>query len=178
MNVALLRPVLSLEGAIGLDGSWKGRIVRPVGCVVVALVATVSISACNATAPETGPSSVPRDASPTTVVHAFLDALNAHDVEAAKRLLSPEFEQRFESSADSWFTNIVSITNIEVGDPVPQVPEGNGMSGYQQGVQVLTHFDLEQRTVVSMHNGATSWGYMLARESDTDPWLIVSQGMG
>ncbi|KIM17641.1 hypothetical protein QV65_03505 [Rhodococcus erythropolis] len=87
-----------------------------------------------------------------------MDALNAHDVEAAKRLLSPEFEQRFESSADSWFTNIVSITNIEVGGPVPEVPEGNGMSGYQQGVQVLTHFDLEQRTVVSMHNGATSWG--------------------
>lgn len=130
---------------------------RSVVGVVVALVATVPISACTATAPETVPSPVPRDASPTTVVHAFLDALNAHDVEAAKRLLSPEFE---------------------VGGPVPEVPEGNGMSGYQQGVQVLTHFDLEQRTVVSMHNGATSWGYMLARESDGDPWLIVSQGMG
>lgn len=156
----------------------RGWTLRSVVGVVVSLAATVSIRACNATAPETVPSSVPRDASPTTVVHAFLDALNAHDVEAAKRSLSPEFEQRFESSADSWFTNIVSITNIEVGDPLPQVPEGNGMSGYQQGVQVLTHFDLEQRTVVSMHNGATSWGYMLARESDGDPWLIVSQGMG
>ena len=62
------------------------------------------------------------------------------------------------SSADSWFTNIVRITNVEVGDPLPQVSEGNGMSGYQQGVQVLTHFDVEQRTVVSMHNGATSGG--------------------
>lgn len=60
------------------------------------------------------------------------------------------------SSAESWFTNIVSITNVEVGDPLPQVSEGNGMSGYAQGVQVLTHFDVEQRTVVSMHNGATS----------------------
>lgn len=152
--------------------------VRSVVGVVVAFAAAVSISACNAVAPETVPSSVPRDASPTSVVHAFLDALNAHDVEAAKRLLSPEFEQRMESSAGSWFTNIVSITNVEVGGPVPQVPEGNGMSGYQQGVQVVTHFDLEQRTVVSMHNGSTSWGYMLARESDGDPWLIVSQGMG
>ncbi|MBT2269693.1 hypothetical protein [Rhodococcus erythropolis] len=150
---------------------------RSVVGVVVSLVAAVLVG-CNAAAPETVPSSVPRDASPTTVVHAFLDALNAHDVQAAKGLLSPEFEQRMESSADSWFTNIVSITNVEVGDPVSQVPGGNGMSGYQQGVQVVAHFDLEQRTVVSMHNGATSWGYMLARESDGDPWLIVSQGMG
>lgn len=156
----------------------NGWTLRSVVGAVVSLAATVSICACNATAPETVTSSGPRDASPTSIVRAFLESLNAHDVEAAKRLLSPEFEQRFESTVDSWFTNIVSITNIEVGDPLPQVPEGNGMSGYQQGVQVLTHFDLEQRTVVSMHNGATSWGYMLARESDGDPWLIVSQGMG
>ncbi|MDJ0105315.1 hypothetical protein QM646_02765 [Rhodococcus erythropolis] len=65
-----------------------------------------------------------------------------HDVEAAKRLTSPEFEQRLESSADSGFTNIDSITNVEVRDPSPQVPEGNGMSG-ASGVQVLAHFDLD-----------------------------------
>lgn len=97
----------------------RGQNVRSVGCVVVALVVTVFIGACNTTVPETVPSSVPRDASPNSVVLAFLDA---HDVEASKRLLSPE--------------------------------------------------------LVSMHNGATSWGYMLARQSDDDSWVIVRQRMG
>ncbi|MBA2280431.1 MAG: DUF4829 domain-containing protein [Acidimicrobiia bacterium] len=39
-------------------------------------------------------------------------------------------------------------------------------------------FDLEQRETVLMSNGHTVWGYLLARNSDGEPWLIDDQGAG
>ncbi|MDX6204448.1 MAG: hypothetical protein QOF39_505 [Frankiales bacterium] len=118
-------------------------------------------------------------ASPQDVVRAYLAALNAHDVATATRLLTAEHAHLVASEVDSWFTNVRSITAVEVGYSVPESGAGSGSlgAGYAHVVRVGATFNLHQKDASSMQNGRTDWGYLLVRNADTQPWLIADEGM-
>jgi hypothetical protein len=109
---------------------------------------------------------------PENIVADFIAALNAHDTDAAKRLLTARQAQQITGAADSWLTNVKSITNVTIGEATPERRDD-----YKQAVKVPVEFDLDQRQATSLPNGHISWGYLLVRNSDEDPWRIDDQGV-
>lgn len=60
-------------------------------------------------------------------------------------------------------------------------PEDAGRSAPEEVAYVPVDFDLDWRLFHndgSMDEGATTWGYLLVRESPDAPWRIFSQGVG
>lgn len=117
------------------------------------------------------------DAPPGQVVAAFIDALNAHDCETAAELATSEHR----SSATSWCSDVDRLRDVRIHDPRREQPEwvGRGAEEHVEAVQV--EFDLDWRwfrSDGSMPEGPTTWGYVLVRDSDTDPWRILGQGVG
>jgi hypothetical protein len=110
-------------------------------------------------------------AAPRDVVACFVDALDRHDRDAAEALMTPAQARIAETQTDSWLTNVISISNLEIDDPLP-----DARPGYAQAIHVPVEFDLEQTEALSMPNGHTLWGYVLVRNSDDEPWLIDDQG--
>jgi hypothetical protein len=117
-----------------------------------------------------------RDASPATVVRAYLAALNAHDRSTAVRLLAPRHRAIVETEIDSPLTNIRSITHIRIGTVSPQ--GGQGPDARFEIVDVSVRFDLSQYRAESMPNGPTDWGYLVGRAHASYPWRIVDEGVG
>lgn len=80
---------------------------------------------------------------------------------------------------DGGLSNIRSITHVQVGrprhqsEPVPHNPFGGW-----QAVYVPVHFDMTQYHPVEMPNGPQPYGYVLRRQTDSQPWRIIDQGNG
>ena len=106
----------------------------------------------------------------------YLTALDSHDIATARELLSAKHADEVDHYADSWFRNIDSIKNIvttESGFPPAAHPPGQG---YAETAAVQAQFDLRQKTIGSFSDGPVSWGYILGRNSDSDHWVITSEG--
>lgn len=116
--------------------------------------------------------------SPQQVVSDYLDALNAHDIAQAKTYLTAQHAAEVAAETDSWFFNVRSITNVDVGSGAPRGAFGGPATGYSQIVQVGVRFTLAQYHAQSMVNGVNDWSYILVRNSDHDRWLIADEGMG
>jgi hypothetical protein len=117
------------------------------------------------------------DATPEQVVTAYLDALNVHDCGTAAAVMTREARQ----SAETWCHQVASLSNVDVHDHVTEPPEDSGHSAPEEVADVLVTFDLRWRLFHddgSMPQGATSWGYLLVRDSRTSPWRIFDQGVG
>jgi hypothetical protein len=105
------------------------------------------------------------------VVAAYVAALSAHDLRTARALLTPAHARDVESAADSWFTNVRSITRLHLDRPaIEGAPPLRAIVGVR--------FVLDQYRVESMENGPTDWSYMLVRKSPAQRWLIAGEGMG
>ena len=115
----------------------------------------------------------PVDASPQRVVTAYVAALNAHDVRAARALLTPAHARRVESAADSWFTDVKSITHLRLSRPTIDTSNPRSMRAV-----VGVRFVLDQYQQESMPNGPTVWTYTLVRHGPNHRWLIDDEGMG
>jgi hypothetical protein len=113
---------------------------------------------------------------PQDVVRAYVHDLDTHDVAAAESLLSAHQAKVVESEQDGWFTNVVSITDLSLGEPIPEKGPGSQGQGYSQVVRVPVQFTLKQKNPASMPDGHHVWGYLLARNSDAEPWIIVDEG--
>lgn len=134
----------------------------------IVLLAIVLLAACH------DGGNVPlasKSADPASVVRAFVAALSARNIDTAKRMMTPTEAERVARSPDSWFTNVKSIKNLSMEKSQP-----DRRSGHRQAVFVPVEFDLQQRQMTSMPNGRTVWGYVLVRDTDSDPWLIDDQG--
>ncbi|MGN6130385.1 MAG: hypothetical protein ACTHOK_08605 [Nocardioidaceae bacterium] len=117
----------------------------------------------------------PRDARPATVVSVYLDALDAHDIETARGLLTAQHARDVEAAQDSWFSNVESITNVRVRSPTHRVASP---SGYPQRVTVPVSFELKQHHEESMPDGRTEWSYELVKTGSAGRWRIATEGMG
>ena len=111
----------------------------------------------------------PTDATPAEVVSAYVDALDAHDFDTARTLLTPPARR----NAEPWFDAVDTLTNLHVLGAHPRGP------GFR--VDVAVEFDVTWRWLHddgSMPEGTNPWGFRLERETEGDPWRIFDQGLG
>lgn len=146
------------------------------GVVILVVVATLAYLLLPPR--QTNDVAVPgHDASPEQVVTAYLAALNAHDCEAAEALMTDDGKD----TAKSWCDKVASLTNVDVRDHFTERPQNLGPSASEEVARVPVTFDLNWRLLhgdVSMDEGATTWGYLLVRESPDSSWRIFDQGTG
>lgn len=145
---------------------WLMRMARTV-LVVFLLLA----GACGRSEIRSAPvTTSPAPSAPEEVVLAYLAAIDRNDVETARRFLSPAHAAVVERQRDSWFTNVESLTDVQIRRVEPD-PGGVG------NVRVLASFVLRQKEAMSFADGGNTWGFVLQREG-ADTWLIDSEGMG
>jgi hypothetical protein len=119
-----------------------------------------------------------QQATPEEVVTAYLAALNAHDCNAAVSMTTTENSK---DSTRSWCRDVASLAGVAVGKHFVERPAWSGHSGSVEVANVPVEFNLKWRPLHSdgsMDEGATTWGYLLARTSADAPWRIVDQGTG
>ncbi|GMA35541.1 hypothetical protein GCM10025876_17450 [Demequina litorisediminis] len=116
-------------------------------------------------------------AEPVEVVASYVAALDAHDCDTAVALAAPSFAE----TARDWCRKVAGLGNLEIGVSLDEDPAWSGLSADTEVVSVTVDFDLDWRLFrsdVSMPEGATTWGYRLARASVDEPWRIVDNGVG
>lgn len=119
----------------------------------------------------------PDSAEPDEVVVAYLDALDAHDCDTAKALMTGGAR---EIAAD-WCTDVASLDDIEVGGWSASGLWPAGAKRHPESADVAVTFDLDWRIFhgdISMPEGKTPWGYQLVRTGPDGPWRISGQGTG
>ena len=160
----------------------KGRLTGVVSAgVALLLLASCAPSDQGAGSTTGGPSTgwrfvLPVTATPEQVVRAYVDALNTKDVATARHMLTARRASVVAGDADSWFTNVESITDVRVGTARPEPLQGTAAQGYRHAIFVSVDFTLQQKHEYSMPNGPTVWGYVLVRNSAKERWLIVDEG--
>lgn len=117
------------------------------------------------------------NATPEQVVTAYLRALNAHDCGTAEAVMT----EVAKDSARSWCEGVASLTDVVVRDHFAERPKWSGHSPPEEVANVPVTFDLDWRPFNiddSMDEGATTWSYLLVRESADSRWRIFDQGTG
>ena len=152
------------------------RLAVAVAAVVALVAVPVALAARQDTGPRARVAAPPAGATAEEVVRAYVAALDARDVETARSLVTPHHAAQVERSEDSWYRNVVSITDLRVRPPVAQTGRGSQAEGYREVVFVPVTFDLRQRKQQSLPDGETPWGYLLARNAPSERWVIVDEG--
>lgn len=118
----------------------------------------------------------PDDATPEQVVAAYLEALDADDCETAAALRTPESTD----VALAWCKDVGSLRNVEIQEHDVEEPSWSGHSPGTQVVNVGVDVDVDWRPFRSdnMSEEAMSWGYLLVRDTDVQPWRIFDEGVG
>ncbi|MEO7556312.1 MAG: hypothetical protein ABIV94_06870 [Acidimicrobiales bacterium] len=129
------------------------RLMRAGSCLLLGV-----LLACGCTSSGAGPEAVlSPDAPPTAVVQAYIDAINSDDIATARTFLSPEHAALVDSQQDSWFRNIVSITDVQL-TARPAAAPFPANAAYEETASVEAHFVLKQKHVGSMNDGSNYWG--------------------
>ncbi|HEU4369011.1 MAG TPA: hypothetical protein VFV05_12385 [Methylomirabilota bacterium] len=114
------------------------------------------------------------DAAPVVVVRAYLDALDAHDLDTARAVLTPERRVAVEQSQGNWFVNLRSVRNVRL-DPAVDAPHSRG--AYRQAVRVPAELDVTLFfETAGREGGSLTWGFVLVRNGPEEPWRIADEG--
>lgn len=155
----------------------RGRLIALVASVLLLVVAAI-VAYLLLPPRQTGDVAVPgRHATPEQVVTAYLDAMNAHDCATVESLVTEGLRDR----AKSWCDAVAGLTDVHVRDHFMERPSWSGRSPWEEVSNVPVTFDLNWRPFhgdASMDEGATTWGYVLVRDSADSPWRIFDQGTG
>ncbi|MBG0827537.1 hypothetical protein HS041_07145 [Planomonospora sp. ID67723] len=144
---------------------------RIVAVSVLALMGVMAVAGCQDA--DDGPV-LPVGASPQAVVSAYIDAINAHDSAAGRKLSTPSFAERQESLFDD-----AKFSHVRIGAPRPERDYAAPDDGsYREAVYVPVEFVLRHSDEGSMPNGPTVWGYTLVRADAGRPWRIIDNGVG
>jgi len=156
----------------------------PVRRTVLLAVSVLALVAAGLTAyalvppRQTAEVAVPADrAGAEDVVTAYLEALGAHDCGTAEALGVEGFEER----ARDWCRSLSSLTDVSVAPARGEEPAWSGRADDEQVVRVAVEFVVDRRPFhgdPGLEDGRTSWGYLLVRGSDDEPWRIFTEGMG
>jgi len=115
-------------------------------------------------------------AEPQVVVRSYLDALDAHDLDTARALLTPEHRAQVERTSGNWFANLRSLRDVRL-QPAEDDREGYGVgSRYPYAVRVPASFDLRLFFDQPAGDGPMTWTFVLVRASVDDPWRIRDEG--
>jgi hypothetical protein len=155
------------------------RVAGVVAGVALVLAVPMTLRSSSVPAPPTHSDVVmpPVGAGPVDVVRAYVAALDAGDIETVKALSTAEHVARTDASEDSWYRNVVSITDVRISAPISETGEGTKGEGLSEVVFVPVRFILKQRhDDGSMPDGETVWGYRLGRASAAERWLVLDEG--
>ncbi|MGW6376139.1 hypothetical protein ACWFRB_08760 [Rhodococcus sp. NPDC055112] len=116
-------------------------------------------------------------ATPEEVVRSFIQAINAGDADAGQHLVADDRWSRLQP----WFRTSLTgrhphIDDLTIRNVSAITTAGTAAEGYQQGMSVPVTFTLSNADE-SMHDGRTTWGYVLGRNSDDDSWRILDNGV-
>ena len=118
----------------------------------------------------------PADAEPHTVVRAYLDALDAHDLDTAGALLTPEYRRQVGRTSGNWFANLRSVRQVRLA-PAEDARSGYGVgSRYRHAVRVPATLDLRLFFDQPAGDGPMTWGFVLVKNQPGDPWRIADEG--
>src|SRR5262245_8662480 len=144
--------------------------------IVLALMVATGVTGCSRGA-NCSPSSSSRVAIPSAAdppaktVTAYFAAIDAHDVRAARALMTPAFADRTSAQVCEWTLRNAKIDFVSDD----QDPAGR----YGHVVHATVSFDLSQADETpDMPNGHVDWGYWLGRNKPTERWLIFESGIG
>jgi hypothetical protein len=116
------------------------------------------------------------DAEPQHVVRSYLDALDAHDLDTASTLLTPDYRQQVERTGGNWFANLRSVRDVRVS-AAEDARDGYGVgSHYPHAVRVPATFTVRLFFDQPTGDGPLNWSFVLVRESVTEPWRIHDGG--
>ena len=174
--VLLFVLALFVQGAIGLAWIFSRNRTVPVASPVSARragIASVITFAAVITSVEVplaphGHVGTPADsAGPTTVVTAYVKALNAHDNATVAALEDPAFQQHGDP--------FVRITLLSIDGSGPdQDPDRAG----DYGVSIAVDWTWRDLDSSGTTNGRHIWGYILAPTGPHGAWRILDQGVG
>jgi hypothetical protein len=111
---------------------------------------------------------------PAAVVRGWVEAVNDGDTASGKPLVADDRWPMLRY----WFGEPRRhLENLEIVRVVEgSQTTGTAAEGYRSAASVAVRFDLTGGDG-SMPEGATSWGYILARQESSDPWSIVDNGI-
>lgn len=116
----------------------------------------------------------PRSATPEEVVRTYLEASNAHDVATMNALTAGNAprESRFRRT---WIVGDVKT--------YPAAPEsaagGSAAEGWRQAVRVDVDMHMVKGDDMNMPDHTDAyWGYILGRQTSSERWRIIDQGVG
>ncbi|MBD5787486.1 hypothetical protein IF650_15040 [Cellulosimicrobium terreum] len=150
------------------------RVAVATAAATAALALTATVVVLVRPLPVTPVALPPDDAAPEQVVDAYTRALAGHDCATASALRTP-------AGSSTWCADVAALTEVQVGAGTVEDPAWSGHTPDQTVVNVPVTFDVEWRAFRadgSMDEGPTTWGYLLVRDTTTDPWRIVDEGVG
>jgi hypothetical protein len=106
---------------------------------------------------------------PDGVLKTFLEDIGAHKISAPKSLMTPNYERYIARTADSVFTNVITLTNIMVGRV--------HYYGVRQA-NVPCTFLINQYHVGGWNNGRVTFAFQLTETRPGSPWKVSSRGTG
>jgi hypothetical protein len=123
---------------------------------------------------------IPQDRrDPVNVVQLWVDAVNAGDEARGQTLVASNrwtgLQGWFQPSSRNGRTPRLDDLKIVEVNTAPQT-EGTAAQGYRFAAAVSVTFNVTDADE-TMPDGRTTWGYILAREDEGAPWMIVGNGM-
>jgi hypothetical protein len=116
------------------------------------------------------------DAEPQHVVRSYLDALDAHDLDTARTLLTSDYRQQVDRTGGNWFGNLRSARDVRVR-AAEDARDGYGVgSHYPYAVRVPVTFELRLFFDQPVGDGPLNWSFVLVRKSVNEPWRIRDEG--
>jgi len=159
------------------DGPRTTTPVRRAAKVLLAVVLTaalVSVEIWQYTEPTRHVPVPAADATPQQVVKAYLDGSTTHDVATMNALTTGDrmpHEGRFDRT---WM-----VDQVKVFDPRPEEGAGSLWSAWEQVQRVDVDVTTLRSGGLNFPDGeGATWGYILVRHHDDDPWRIIEQGVG
>ena len=135
------------------------------GVVVAAVVGVVETRSTDVPLP-------PATATAEEVVRAYLAAVDAGDGATAQALVAPAHAAQVEAYEDSWYDDVIAITDLRVEPAYLETPPGQR----PEEAWVRVYFDLRERPRFWRTKDDEVWGYQLTRTGPGERWLITGEG--
>lgn len=117
----------------------------------------------------------PDSASAEEVVAAFVAARNAHDTGTMRALLIDDGS--VPSLVDVLMGRTTQFDDVVIKSPTGWDTRGTNLGQWNQVTHVPIEMTVENGPASGFSDGRQQWGYVLVRNSDSEPWRIADQGV-
>lgn len=137
------------------------------------IVAVLLVASCGGA--NTQPPSPSLDAK--QVALRYFTAVANRDWGVAHGCLDPSFDRLASAAPDSDFNNLVSLSNVRIGEPYPARGAG-GSEAFREAVEIVVNFVASYKQTITTRSGPQTRFLLLGRNGSASPWLIFGIGSG